>query len=128
MSNCRRREDFMNQREKEEQRQLWIARLCDLEETGMNQEEWCKAHSIPYSTFRYWMSKLRKEGERENRTTNWLKVDMAHDNKIATVQVPPTYKDGSIGIHIRLGEFTVELQNGYDPESVFELLRILKAL
>jgi RNA polymerase sigma factor for flagellar operon FliA len=31
---------LMNQREKEEQRQLWIARVCDLEESGMTQEEW----------------------------------------------------------------------------------------
>lgn len=120
----------MNQREKEERRQLWIARLCDLEETDMNQEEWCKAHSIPYSTFRYWMSKLRKEAESENQTTNWLKVDMPHDNKIATVQVSPASKKETPNgeIHIRLGEFTVELHNGYDSESVFEVLRMLKTL
>ena len=34
----------MNQK-KEEQRQLWIARLCDLEESGIIQEE-CKRQTI----------------------------------------------------------------------------------
>ena len=31
-------------------------------------------------------------------------------------------------INIRYGEFTVELQNGCDPQRIFEVLRMLKAL
>lgn len=117
----------MNQREKEEQRQLWIARLCDLEESGMTQEDWCKNHSIPYSTLRYWISKLKKEAETERQGTNWLKVDMSAGDEIATVRIPETSSTIS-GINIRFGEFTVELQNGSDPQRVFEVLRMLKAL
>ena len=45
----------MNQREKEEQRQLWIARMCEMEESGLTQEEWCRSKEIPYSTMRYSM-------------------------------------------------------------------------
>jgi predicted transcriptional regulator len=52
---------LMNQREKEEYRQLWIARLCELSDSGMTQEEWCRQHNIPYSTLRYWISKLKQE-------------------------------------------------------------------
>ena len=50
---------FVNQREKEEMRQLWIARVCDLGESGLTQEKWCKSHNIAYSTLRYWLSKLK---------------------------------------------------------------------
>lgn len=117
----------MNQRGKEEKRQLWIARICDLEESGLTQEVWCKNHNVPYSTLRYWISKLKKEAETESRQTNWLKVDMSASNEIATVRVPevPNTIDG---INIRFGEFTVELQNGCDSQRVFEVLRMLKAL
>jgi hypothetical protein len=31
-------------------------------------------------------------------------------------------------IHISFGEFSVELKDGWDPQSVFEVLRIIKAL
>ena len=100
----------MNQREKEEQRQLWIARVCDLEESGLTQEEWCKNHSIPYSTLRYWIRNLRREAETESRETNWLKVDMSAGNEIATVHIPEVTENIVGGINIRFGEFTVELR------------------
>jgi hypothetical protein len=118
----------MNQRKKEEQRQLWIARICDLEESGLTQEEWCKNHSIPYSTLRYWLSKLKKETETEGCETNWLKVDLSAGNEIATVHIPETSSETISGMNIRYGEFTVELQKGCDPQQVFEVLRMLKAL
>ncbi len=118
----------MNQREKEELQQLWIARICDLEESGLTQEVWCKNHSIPYSTLRYWLNKLKKEAEIDGRETNWLKVDMSTGNEIATVQIPAASNKSIDGINIRFGEFTVELQSGCDPQRVFEVLRMLKAL
>jgi len=118
----------MNQRKKEEQRQLWIARLCDLEESAMTQEEWCKSKSISYSTFRYWFSKLKKEAETEDRETNWLKVDMSAGNEIATVQFPESEKSNTGCINVRFSDFTVELQNDCDPQRILEVLRILKSL
>lgn len=119
---------FMNQREKEEQRQLWIARICELEESGLTQEEWCKNHNIPYSTLRYWLSKLKKEAETGDQKTNWLKVDLSAGNEIAAVHIPETSKNTTGTINIRYGEFTVEFENGCDPHQVFEVLRMLKAL
>lgn len=118
----------MNQREKEDQRQLWISRLSDLGDSGMTQEEWCRHHSIPYSTFRYWASKLKQEADAEGQPANWLKVDMSAGNEIATVHIPETSKNTAGGINIRYGEFTVEFQSGCDPQRVFEVLRMLKAL
>lgn len=125
---CGQREHcFMNQRGKEEQRRFWIARVCDLEDSGLMQEEWCKNHNIPYSTLRFWISNLKKEAETEGQETNWLKADMSAGNEIATVHIPEASSTNG-GINIRFGEFTVELQTGCDPQRVFEVLRMLKAL
>ena len=117
----------MNQREKEELRQLWIARMCEFGESGMTQEEWCRSHNISYSTFRYWGSKFKKDAEAESQQASWLKVDMSTRNEIATIKIPEIPKSTG-GINIRFGEFTVELQNGYDPQLAFEVLRMLTAL
>ena len=118
---------FMNQREKGEQRQLWIARLYELEESGVTQEEWCKNHNIAYSTLRYWIRKLKKEAETEEKGTNWLKVDLSAGNSIAAVCIPET-SDHTSSINIRHGEFSVELQRGADLQQAFEVLKMLKAL
>lgn len=119
---------FMNKTEKEQQRQLWFARLCELEESEMTQEEWCKSRGIPYSTFRYWFRKLKKEAEDGNRQTNWLKVDMPLGNKIAKIHLPEELETVAGSINIRFGEFTVEIQNGCDSQRISEVLRILRAL
>lgn len=117
----------MNQREKGELRQLWIARMCEFSESGMTQEEWCKSHNIAYSTFRYWLSKLKKDEESETQQANWLKVDLSAGNEIATIKIPQIPKSTG-GMNIRFGEYTLELQDSCDPQRVFEVLRMLKAL
>ena len=111
----------------EEYRQLWISRICDLNDSEMTQEEWSKQHGIAYSTLRYWISKLKKEAVSENSEANWLKVDMM-GNEVAAIRIPDTETNNNSIINIRFGDFTVELQNGCDSQRVFELLRMLKAL
>jgi hypothetical protein len=117
----------MNNQKREEQRQLWLSRVCEIEDSGMSQEDWCKSKKIPYSTLRYWVSKLKKEAAAENQETNWLKVDVSPGKNISTLRVPEETVNGN-GINIRFGEFTVELQNGCDPQRIFDVLRILKSL
>lgn len=111
----------------EEYRQLWISRICDLNDSEMTQEEWSKQHGIGYSTLRYWISKLKKEAASENTEANWLKVDMT-SNEVGAIRIPDTEKNNNSTINIRFGDFTVELQNGCDSQRVFEVLRMLKAL
>ncbi|NCB42932.1 MAG: hypothetical protein EOM59_09965 [Clostridia bacterium] len=117
---------MINQK-REEQRQLWISRICEIEDSGMSQEDWCKSNKIAYSTLRYWISKLKKEATIDQQETNWLKVDVSPGKNIATLRTCEE-SGSSNGMNIRFGEFTVELQNGCDPQRIFDILRILKAL
>ena len=78
----------MNNQNKEEQRQLWISRVCEIEDSGLSQEEWCKSKKIPYSTLRYWVSKLKKKIKTEAQQTNWLKIDTYPGKDIATLRIP----------------------------------------
>ncbi|MGI6731448.1 MAG: IS66 family insertion sequence element accessory protein TnpA [Anaerovoracaceae bacterium] len=118
----------MNVNKREEQRQLWISRLCDLEESGMTQNEWCANHNIPYSTLRYWIAKLRKETDANTVETNWLKVDMSAGTEVATLKVPEKEKNDDSYMIIRFGDFTIELHNGCDQRQFFEVLKVMKAI
>lgn len=118
----------MNQIKKEEQRRLWVCRLDDLEESGMTQEQWCKQNNIAYSTLRYWIGKLKKEAENENKTINWLKAEMTPGSAVAVVNPPNVAIPMRASIGIRCGEFTVEVQDDCDPSRLFDVLRILKAI
>ena len=118
---------MMNNHEREAMRQLWISRLADLGDSGMTQDEWCKAHSIPYSSLRYWITKLRKESFAENQSAHWLKVDVAPGTEIATIR-PPESIPGSNPISIRFSEFTVDIARGCPGDQLLEVLRALKAL
>ena len=117
----------MTNQEREAMRQLWISRLADLGDSGMTQDEWCKSRNIPYSSLRYWITKLRKESLTENQAAQWLKVDVAPGMEIATIR-PPESVPGSNFISIRFSDFTVDIPNGCHGNQLLEVLRALKAL
>jgi orotate phosphoribosyltransferase-like protein len=75
----------MNLREKAELRQLWIARMCEMEESGLTKEEWCRSKGIPCSTMRYWLRKFKRETDNSNATIDWLKVDLTGEKGIAAI-------------------------------------------
>jgi hypothetical protein len=118
----------MNQIEKEEQRQLWIARMCEMEESGLTQEEWCRSKGIAYSTLRYWVRKFRREAEEANGTVNWLKVDLSAENGIGAICPANPASFSSVCIRILYGEFAVEIPGGCDPQQMLGVLQVLKAL
>lgn len=118
----------MNRIGKEEQRQLWIARMCEMEESGLTQEEWCRSKEIPYSTMRYWLRKFKRETEEANGTIDWLKVDLSAEKGIAAICPANPAPFASDWIRILYGEFTVELPGGCDPQQMLGVLQVLKAL
>lgn len=118
----------MNQREREEQRQLWIARMCEMEESGLTQEEWCRGKGIPYSTMRYWLRKFKRETEAKNGSVDWLKVDLSAEKGIASIYPASPTPFSSDYIRILFGEFTVELPVGCDLQQTMGVLQVLKAL
>jgi hypothetical protein len=94
----------------------------------MTQSEWCNAHDIPYSTLRYWINRFKREAAVEAMETNWLKVDMSSGTEVATLQIPEKEKPNNGHMNIRFGDFTIELQDGCNPQQVYEVLKVMKAL
>lgn len=118
----------MNAREIE-RRQVWLSRINDLEESGLHQIEWCDLRGIPESTLRYWKKKLAQEAAASDSHVNWMKVEVT-DSTVAQLRAPelPTAVSSGGNINIKYGDFTVELPSACDPQRVFEVLRMLKAL
>ena len=116
----------MNQLEKVDHRQLWLARISDLYESKMTQQEWCNKKKIPISTLRYWLRIMKKQIEKE-KTDCWLKVDNA-EYESSNFSVMEKSKPEINTINIKYGDFTIQIPNIYEPQRVFDLLRLLKSL
>ena len=116
----------MNQSKKEELRQLWLARIRDLYDSGLTQQEWCNKNKMPISTLRYWLRRLKKQMEKE-APNNWLRVDSGQF-EVANLQMLEKEEPPQSGISIKYGEFTVCLPVAFEPQRAFEVLRILKSL
>lgn len=113
--------------DRETTRQLWLARIIELGESRMTQKDWCRSKNISESTLRYWRRKFTSEVEDEP-AVDWLKVDVTEETRIANLRMPEPVNSSGSAINIKFGDFTVELQNGCDPQRVYEVLKMLKSL
>jgi hypothetical protein len=106
---------------KEDYRRLWEARLQDLEESGLTQQRWCDQNHISYSTLKYWIVKTNKEKKcNQEADDKWLTLD---------VDVPPAKQSSgapnSVKVSVNYGPFRVDIDDGANPEHVYNILRIL---
>lgn len=98
----------------EEQRQPWEERLEDFQASGQSATEWCKEHGVPVHQLRY---RLRKHTVKRSRdaalgTQRWASID-------------PGNSSNYTGICLRYGSLTLELQRGFDPQVLSDVLRSL---
>jgi hypothetical protein len=110
--------------DKAEYRRLWDARLVDLEESGLTQQRWCEQNNISYSTLKYWIIKINKEKKRIHEADDkWLTLE---------VGIPPAKRSAgtpnSGKVSVNYGPFRVDIDDGANPEQVYNILRVLKEL
>jgi hypothetical protein len=110
---------------REEYQRLWEARLTDLDESGLTQQQWCEQNGVSYSTLKYWVLKANKEKnpQRQNTGSEWLSL------KVSSLP-GETYTNASKSgkISVNFGGFKVDINNSADPGQIFNILRMLKEL
>jgi len=107
-----------------EKRTIWEKRISEQEASGLARKPWCARHGIQYTTFRYWLEKTGKLPVAKKpivRTVvpampTWLELSPASELPI------PSASDNLV---VRIGEATVELRRGFDPELLREIMRAL---
>lgn len=112
----------------EEQRQLWILRIRDFEDSGLCLSEWCREKNIPISTMGYWKRKLKKE-ESAADAPCWLKIDTPQSSSpVSRLHIPVETATGTGVIALKYAGFAIELPACCSSQQVFEMLQVLKTL
>ena len=112
----------MTRAEREKERQEWETRIAEFRASGQSVSEWCAAHGIRPGRLWYRLRQQRHQGKANagsNAAPVWLEATVAgaagseeQDNK---------------RLLIRIGEASVEVRAGFDPELLSAVVRVLLA-
>jgi len=95
-----------------------------LADSGLTQNKWCSEKNIPISTLRYWIRRLR---EPEEKSQNWLCVDIPEWKNINTLPCP--VEDLPIcGIKISCVSYTMEFPSGCPRKAMVDVLQVVQEL
>lgn len=97
-----------------QKRVLWQERIALFQESGQSVATWCSEQDIPEHQLRYW---LRKNMAKQNNTTvnassRWVALESPEESL-------------STGITLKIGSLRLEIQRGFDPQVLTEVIRTL---
>ncbi len=100
---------FLTQKTKQE---LWTERIEAFLASGLSQRAWCEQQGMRPNQLSYWLRKLRTEA-RPSGKGRWVSL-----NNIAP---------SNSGVSLRIGNAVLEIERGFDPEVLADVLRSLMA-
>ncbi|MBD1401859.1 IS66 family insertion sequence element accessory protein TnpA [Pelovirga terrestris] len=89
-----------------EQQQYWTDKITAWRQSGLSIAAWCRQHDESYCRFLYWRRQL--EPQREGRFVE------------LTVQ--------SVGLRLSCSGITLQLERGFDPDLLRDVLAVVKTL
>lgn len=99
-----------------ERRNQWETRVAEYRASGESVPAWCAANEIEPSSMRYWLRKFRSEQSANTSSPQWLSVEV--NDSI----------DAKDNLHIRVGKVVIEVQPGFDPALLIDVVRTLVAV
>lgn len=102
---------------KEELRKIWETRIADFKSSGLSGTAWCAANGLRPNQLWYWLKKFRTQENRSDTPTRWLPVELND---------PGTTGNGD-GLIIKVGPAVIEVQPGFNPALLQEVIRAIKA-
>lgn len=95
--------------------QLWRDRIAEWRASGKNMDVWCEENSIPFGQLKYRIKKFRlgKGKSRSKAMNEWLPV----------VVSDPDRHDSSLTV--RIGNASIEVRAGFDPDLLHQVVRSL---
>ena len=101
---------FLTQKTRQEQ---WTERIEVFLASGLSQRAWCEQQGLWPNQLSYWLRKLRGEAS-PSRNDRWINLN--------------TIAPSSSGISLRIGNAVLEIERGFDPEVLADVLRTLMAV
>ncbi len=101
----------MRQEQSKQKQQYWQRNIQDWKESGNSQAGYCREHNLNIKTFTYWRRKLSQ------RLTT-----------VSLVQVAPL---SNTSAHIKLiinDGFSIEVEDGFRPDTLKQLVHVVRSL
>ena len=104
-------------------RREWETRIAEYQASGQSVREWCAANGIKPGRLWYHLRRCRERCQekagKETMAPMWLQ---------ATLTGPAPEEQDSARLLIRIGEATIEVRAGFDPELLSGVVRVLRAI
>jgi hypothetical protein len=102
---------------KSELRIEWEQRIAKFLSSGQSASKWCAANEISIHQFWYWKKRLNATQDTVKDSPKWLSLEM--DDSI---------DDSKTKIVVRVGQASVEVEHGFDPKLLCDVVRTLQSL
>lgn len=100
----------------DDERNLWIQRIEDYRSSGLTAIKWCENNGVSVHKLRYRINKFNKENNHQSGETKWASV---------TPSAPINSKELNTSIKVLIGNATVEIVPGFDPDTLKSIVDIL---
>jgi len=88
----------------------WEHRMAAYKSSGQSARRWCAENGVNATQLYYWLKKESTPAEQA-----WLPVEIKEPGTESTM-------------NIRVGEVTIEVKSGFDPELLLKVVKTLGAL
>ncbi len=108
---------FMTALSKEEQ---WHNHIEACTGSGMSIKSWCKANNLSPHQYHYWKSKFNETNSNAiNESPQWAPL---------IADAPQVVQPQNTPIVLQIGDFNLELTQGFDKQALVELINLLGSL
>lgn len=111
--------------ENPELRHVWAERIIDCRASGLTAVAWCAANHVKIDQYKYYLQQQRKVEQPAAQSaapaTRWLSLEADASSPLKTNSSQKT-------LLIKIGNATIELHPGFDPELLTEAVRALTSL
>lgn len=102
---------------KSELRKEWETRIGEFKDSGQSGAAWCAENNVNVHQFYYWMRRFKTSESTEAQSSKWLSLEVSN-------QVQETTNN----LLVRVGEVTIEVKPGYNPELLLNVIRTIRTL
>lgn len=99
----------------------WEIRFKEYKKSGLSIKAWCGKNGFKATTFHYWLKKF-KASEQIAPTVN------AQFAEVVLECCDTNNTVGSKKIYLSYGSYTIDISENFNPDTLAELLKVLKSL
>lgn len=103
----------------------WRDRIKECRQSGLSVKAWCQQNGLKSSAYYYWVKRF-KVSEQQEATDN---------NTFAEVILLPQSQSNSQNalplkaeLSLSFGNYSISIPNGFDPETLAEIVKVLQKL